>query len=228
MSQRNTLINSKCVFNERWLVKNFKIKRVWVHLHLYCSLHTSRRRVNIETLWQFTTQTSPQSAQKSQLHFCRNFFLYFFFLLISRSFFALLPFMSSARCVSVPLWFARCVGRDWLWRCSHQAAANLLISIIQQIPAGTFGRIIISPPRTAAHYGSYLQGSFVFMFHFILSLCSPPSNRQAACARRILPLGINKVNRVSSYLISSGPPQCVCVGVGGGQLTSNSSPDIRS
>lgn len=93
--------------------------------------------------------------------------------------------------------------RDWLWRFSHQVSANLLISIIERIPACTIGSIIIPPPRTKAHYGCYLQGSFVFMFHFILSLCAPSSNRQTAGTCWILPLGINKVNRTSSYLISS-------------------------
>lgn len=85
---------------------------------------------------------------------------------------------------------------------SHQVSANLLISIIERIPFCTFGSVIILVPRIESHYEDYLQGSFGFMFQFILSLCSLSSNRQRQQLLNLSP-GINKVNRISSYLILS-------------------------
>lgn len=96
-----------------------------------------------------------------------------------------------------------------IWsRCvySHQVSANLLVSLIEQIPFCSFGRNIIFVPQIESHCEYYFSASCGFMFQFILPLRSQSSN--LFVFRHLLrwlnlPPGINKVNRISSYLILS-------------------------
>lgn len=64
---------------------------------------------------------------------------------------------------------------------SHQVSANLLISIIKQIPLCTFGRNIILVPQVESHYEYYIQGSFGFYISVhIASLLSVVQSSAAA------------------------------------------------
>lgn len=102
---------------------------------------------------------------------------------------------------------------------SHQLAANLFISLIEQIPFCSFGGSVIFLPWIESHYEYYFSASCGFIFQFILPLCSQLCNLfvfRHLLQWLTLPPGINKVNRISFYPTYAGPPAAAS----GLQLTS--------
>lgn len=81
-----------------------------------------------------------------------------------------------------------------------------MIAIIEQIPFYSLGTNIILASQRHSHYKYYYQGLLGFIFQFLLPFCSQLYNLLVYCLLlqwQNFPSGINKVNRISSYLILS-------------------------